>query len=260
MSLYRKLNKQEKKGLRNLAIIGVVAITIVGGVFTFSRDTGGKASEKYGSYALENKTGKYNKGINWSDLTKQEQDVLEGLSKDKDAIESLTEEWDELTPNIVARYGEDFKALSPDVNINLLPANKEFIKVRHSGEKEDVMKVNAEIGRMMEAYERFMTLWNSYTLEEDMMPNEKLMDKLYENLNVVGESYNALQEIGKHNQRARINQVFDNLQPMENDFNSAVKDLRKGFDERVKMYKDSGFSGLHKNMKDWQSLFETFDY
>ena len=260
MSLHRRLNKQEKKGLKNLAVIGIVIVVIAGGVFAFTRDKSPKATEKHGSYALENKTGKYEEGVNWSNLSEQEQQVLEGLSKDDDAIKSLTKKWDDLTPNLKARYGEDFKALSPEVNINLLPVDKEFIKVRYRGEREDIMKVNREIGRLMEAYERFMTLWNAYTLKDDMMPNEKLMDKLYENLEVIGESYDTLQEMGKHNQRPRITQVFDNLQLMENDFNSAVKDLRKGFDDGIKMYKDSGFSGLHKNMKDWQSLFETFDY
>ena len=252
----KRLNRKERKGLRNIAILSV--IVIMGGMFLF-RDKNG-VDLRTTSLALENKNGTYEKGNNWSSFSDDAKLVLEGKSKNEKALKEVEDKWEDTTPNIKARYGRNVKEVLPELSINLLDEETEFVNVRYKGEREDITKVNKLLFKIMNSYENIMAMWYGYGLDKDTMPNEILLDEVYYNLDVIMESYEELIALGKVNERERLFHIFSDLHPRKLKLEEGIKDLRKGFENRTNLYKGHGFSALLNDMETWHELFDLYEY
>lgn len=250
----RYLNRDARRGLRNLIVLGSIVVVGIVGICNFIKpNTEIKALEI-------NRTGKYEEGNNWSDFSEPAKEVLEGNSTDKEAIKEVEKKWNDTTNNIKARYGRNVKEVLPNVNINILDENTEFIKVRHREEREDVTKINDIMLVIMNSYENIFAMWKSYSLDTDNLPNEILIDEIMYNVEVIDNAYEELITLGKTLNRDRLNQVFDNLQPRRLELQTGMKDLRKGFEEGTKLYKTYGYSSLVRDRDNWLSLFDLYEY
>lgn len=245
------LNRDARRGLRNLIIIG--GIIVIGACSLFK----GKEQVK----ALEiNKTGQYTEGNNWSDFSQEAQEVLEGNSDDAKAVKEVKKKWDEVTNNIKARYGRNVVKVLPDADITILEEGTEFIKIQHRGESKDVAKVNEKLFDIMNSYENIISMWKAYSLDEDNFPNQLLVDEIMYNVSVIDKAYSDLIVLGKTIDRDRLSQVFSNLDARHLELRTGIEDLEKGFREGTKLYKDYGYSSLIRDRDNWISVFDLYEY